>query len=139
MNKADLRTRRICVVNEKEKTWEEPTVFYYKDDVDLLISQIEQQQDGTKKELAQLKNRYNLLSESKGKADINALIRKRALWSARRNICRYFNVQFYLAKHPNSHWSIKEFCDKLKRAEDLCLENMDYLEQILKAYTGNQG
>jgi hypothetical protein len=126
-------------VNEKEKTWEEPTVFYYKDDVDLLISQMEQQQDGTKKELAQWKNRYNLLSESKGKADINALIRKRALWSARRNICRYFNVQFYLAKHPNSHWSIKEFCDKLKRAEDLCLENMDYLEQILKAYTGNQG
>lgn len=139
MNKADFRTRRICVVNEKEKTWEEPTVFYYKDDVDLLISQMEQQQDGTKKELAQWKNRYNLLSESKGKADINALIRKRALWSARRNICRYFNVQFYLAKHPNSHLSIKEFCDKLKRAEDLCLENMDYLEQILKAYTGNQG
>lgn len=140
MDKTDLRTRRICVVNEKEQTWEEPTLFYYKDEVDPLISQMEQTLDATNKKLAQCENRYNLLSDSKSKDDIKALIRKRSLWVARRNLCRYFSLTHYFATHKRSRWSgnATAFNAKMVRAEGLCFERAEYLESVINALTGKK-
>ena len=58
MTRDDLKPRRICVVNEKEMSWEAPILFYPKDDVDALLDEHERTIRKLKKELQSYKNRY---------------------------------------------------------------------------------